>query len=91
MSTNTLTVVSAEVSLHEGLIPLYEENGLTGIAEGVALSFSVELNRSKEVVSATATFGGEEVRITLAQFATIYDAEPLLYSRTASSTSTVSK
>ena len=77
MSTNTLTVVSAEVSLHEGLIPLYEENGLTGIAEGVTLSFSVGLNRSKEVVSATAMFGGDEVRITPAQFATIYDAQPL--------------
>jgi hypothetical protein len=78
MSTSTLTVVSAEVSLHEGLIPLYEENGLIGIADGVALSFKVEMNRSKEVVSATATFGGEEVRITLAQFAAIYDAQPLL-------------
>ena len=78
MTSNTRVdgVTFAEVSSHGTNIPLYEENGLIGITDGVSVAFSVELNRSGEVCTVTATYGGETVRITPAQFATIYDAQP---------------
>ena len=71
MASNTRVVTSAEVSLHGDNIPLYEENGLLGITDGVSVAFSVEINRLKEVVSVTAKYGAETVRVTPKQFATI--------------------
>ena len=53
---------SAEVSSHGDNISLYEENGLLGITDGMSLAFSVEINRLKEAVSVTATYGDESVR-----------------------------
>ena len=47
MASNTRVVTSAEVSLHGDNIPLYEEIGLLGIADGVSVAFLVEINRSK--------------------------------------------
>ena len=51
MTSNTRVdgVTFAEVSSHGTNIPLYEENGLIGITDGVSVAFSVELNRSGEV------------------------------------------
>ena len=48
MTSNTRVVTSAEVSSHEGNIPLYEENGLIGITDGVSLAFSVWSSTGQE-------------------------------------------